>query len=209
MSETIGGKALRMRRDNDYKGKPKRYKHTYRVGIEGSDEVLFSCDVVGNVTSDSIEFLEGTGEVSFSMSPNRKIMPTRWPVKDSWGSEIGRITQKILGKGVWAAFDASDVEVFRVVNSDTLVEKVGNTIFGGTSAKYGILFQGDHLAATIGKEPREKTTKKGLGGFLQAFTIPSDWVIHFLPDAPDFDLRLILPAMILLIDYTVVMDSAD
>lgn len=208
MTETIGGKALRMRQDRDGEDKPKRYKHTYRAVIEGDEKLLFSCDVVGHVTSNEICFLDGTGEASFSVRPNRKIMPTQWLVAGSSGREIGRVTQKILGKGIWVGFDASGAEVFRLVDYDSRVDKVGKSLFGGSSSRYGIA-QGNRLMATIAKEPREQTTKKGLRGLIQTFATPSDWVIRFSPDAKDLDVRLILPAMVLLIDFTVAMDSAS
>gem|GEM_PF-5795653 len=208
MSETLAGTVLRMQRDREYQGKPKGYKHTYRGVPEGDGEPWFSCDVVGHTAHHEIRFLDSAGRPAFSMRPNRKIMPTHWLVEDSSGRDLGRIVQKILGKGAWAAFDASGAEVFRVADAEPRVDKVGRALFGGSSSKYRIV-QADRLAATTETEPRAKTTKKGIRGFLQAFTIPSDWVIRFSADAPELDIRLVVVAMILLIDLTVTMDAVD
>jgi hypothetical protein len=208
MSETVAGKALRMRRDRDYVGKHKRYKHTYSVVSEGIDELLFVCDVIGHVATDEVTFLHGTNKAAFSMRPNRKIMPTQWLVKDSTGRDMGRIDQKVFGKGRWVGLDASGMEVFRIVASESLVDKVGKSLFGGTTSSYNIV-QGDRLAACVELEQREKTTKSGVRGWLQAWATPSDWVIRFSAEAPDLDIQLVLPAVILLIDLTVAMDSTD
>jgi hypothetical protein len=205
MNETPAGTALRMRKDNDYQGKPERYKHTYRVVPEGSEKPLFWCDVVGHAAHAEQSFLDSAGRQAFSMRPNRKILPTQWFVVESSGREIGRVDQKILGKGAWAAFDASDAEIFRIADAETRVDRVGKALLGGSTAKYCIM-QGKRLSATMEMEPREKTTRKGLRGLLQAFLTPSDWVVRFSTDARELDIRLLVVAMVLLIDLTVSLD---
>ncbi len=203
------GEALRFRKDRDYKGKPKSYKHTYQiVRNEGDNPVLFSGDVIGNVASHETSFLDPTGTVGFSMRPNRKIMPTQWFVRDLSGEDVGSVRQAMLAKGKWICMDASDTEIFRVIDSESRVDKIGKSLFGGSTSQYSIV-QEDRIAASIGKEPREKTTKKGVRGFLHAFMIPSDWVLRFSEDEPRLDLRLVIPAMILLIDITVALDATD
>ena len=208
MNEATAGTALRMRKDNDYRGKPKRYKHTYRVVPEGSEKPLFSCDVVGHSAHAEQNFLDSTGRPAFSMRPNRKIMPTQWFVIESSGREIGRVDQQIIGKGAWAVFDASGAEIFRIADAETRVDRVGKALLGGSTAKYCIM-QSKRVLATMEKEPREKTTRKGLRGVLQAFLTPSDWVVRFSTEAPELDIRLLAVAMVLLIDVTVTLDRVD
>jgi hypothetical protein len=207
MSETLAGDALRVQRDRDYRGKPQKYQHTYRIIPEGKDEPLFCGDVIGRVTSDAVVFLDSTGRTSFSMRPNRRIMPTYWSVTDASDKDIGRIVQMILKKGLWAGFDASGGEMFRIVSAESEAVKVGDLLFGGSPSKYGIV-QGDVLVASLRQEPRAKATKSGLRGFFQGLMIPHDWVIRFGPEAPDVDIRLILPALLLLIDFTIPTDSS-
>ncbi|AFM24790.1 hypothetical protein [Desulfomonile tiedjei] len=202
-------KTLRFRKDRDYKGKPKEYKHTYRIVPEdASDLCLFTCDVMGHVASRETNFLDPAGEPGFSMRPNRKIMPTQWFVKDAAGVDIGSIGQAMLSKGKWVGLDAFKNEAFRVIDSESRVDKIGKSLFGGSTSQYSII-QEDRIAATTEKEPREKTTKKGIRGFLQAFATPSDWVLRFPEDEVHLDLRLVVPAMILLIDITVALDAID
>jgi hypothetical protein len=169
---------------------------------------LFSGDVIGNVASHETSFLDPTGTVGFSVRPNRKIMPTQWFVRDLAGEDVGSIRQVMLSKGKWIGLDVSGTEIFRVIDAESRVDKVGKSLFGGSTSQYSIV-QDDRIAATIEKEPREKTTKKGIRGFLHAFMIPSDWVLRFSQDEPPVDLRLVIPAMILLIDITVALDATD
>lgn len=194
-------KAVRMQREREYEGKPKDYRHTYSVVHVDDGGTLFRCDVVGHVTSHQLIFCTHSNEHVFSMRPNRKIMPTAWPVTDAKGQPVGRITQKILGKGVWAATDSADREVFRIVDAEQAVDRVGRAVFGGVSSAYWLV-QGDLLIATTSMEPREAVTKRGIRAFLKAFVTPSDWVVRFVPEAPEVDLRLVTAAMILLIDFT-------
>jgi hypothetical protein len=207
--EMVMAKTLRFRKDRDYKGKPKEYKHTYRIVPEDANDLfLFTCDVMGHVASHETRFLDPTGTAGFSMRPNRKIMPTQWFVRDLAGADIGSISQAMLSKGKWIGLDASKNEAFRVIDSESRVNKIGKSLFGGSTSQYSIV-QGDRFAATTEKEPREKTTKKGIRGFLQAFATPSDWVLRFSEDDLHLDLRLVLPAIILLVDITVALDAVD
>jgi hypothetical protein len=190
-----------MQREREYEGKQKGYRHTYYVVHANDRGTLFRCDVVGHIASHEVVFSTPSNEHVFSMRPNRKVMPTAWPVTNSNGQPLGRIAQKILGKGVWAATDSADREVFRIVDAEQAVDRVGRTVFGGVSSAYRLV-RGDLLLATTTMEPREAVTKRGIRGFLKAFVTPSDWVVRFVPGAPEVDLRLVTAAMILLMDFT-------
>jgi hypothetical protein len=192
---------MRMQRDREYHNKPKGYLYTYSVLEVDSGEILFRCDVVGHATSHELMFTSPSSEPVFSMKPNRKIMPTAWPITDAKNKPVGQIVRKILGKGVWVAMNLTDSEVFRIVDAEQALDKVGRAVFGGVSEAYGFL-RDDVLLATTKQEPREKVAKSGIRGFVQAFLTTSDWVVRFSPEAPLVDIRFIAAAMVLLIDMT-------
>ena len=208
MNGTLAGKALRLRKVNEYKDKPKKYKHTYCVAEEGTEDVLYSCDVISHVASREVVFLDANRAPCFSMQPNRRIMPTYWLVTDASGREIGQIKQHVFTGGQWSGLGPSGEELFRIVNPESFKDKMGKTLLGGVTTKYDFV-RGDNLLATTEQEPRKKPTKGGVRGLLQALITPSDWVIRLSEEAAHMDLRLVIPAMVLLIDVTVALDRAD
>jgi hypothetical protein len=207
MDPTLAQKALRLRKHRESQGKPSKYSHTYRITPEDTDETLFSCDVIGHVSVREVVFVHGNHEPRFSMQPNRRIMPTYWPVTDAMGREIGQVKQHLFKGGHWSGLDSSGEEVFRIVSAESVGDRVGKAILGGVTAKYCMVNSGT-LLARMAEEPRSKPTRGGVRGFLQAFFSTSDWVVRFEDDVSDRDLRLILPAMVLLIDVTVALDRA-
>ena len=98
--------------------------------------------------------------------------------------------------------------MFRIINAESRAAKMGDFLFGGSASKYGIV-QGDIPVAALKQEPRAKATKSGVRGFFQSLMIPSDWVIRFAADAPEVDIRLIIAAMLLLIDFTIPTASSE
>jgi hypothetical protein len=207
MKGTLAHKALRLIKLSEYQGKPKKYSHTYRIAPEDSEETLFSCDVLGHVSLQEVIFLDRNQEPRFAMRPNRKIMPTYWPVTDATGREIGQVKQHVFKGGHWSGLDSSGEEIFSIVNADSLGDRLGQAVLGGVTEKYCMVNRGAVLAK-MAQEPRSKPNRGGVRGFLQAFFTLSDWVVRFEGDATDLDLRLVLPAMILLVDVTVALDRA-
>ena len=199
--------ALRMRGDFEHKGKPKGYKHTYRFGPDDSETILFQCDVVGHVASRETRFVDPDGRPLFAMRPNRKILPTRWPLKASDGGDIGSLDQNMLGRGAWAAFDARGKEVFCIIDPAPQGEQLATRMLGGATTAYAFV-TGDRPIATTQKEPREPIEPGGLRGFLKTMIAKRDWVVRFVDGQRRPDVRLVGAAMLLIKDTTVTIDQA-
>jgi hypothetical protein len=200
-------RALRMRGDFEHQGKPRGYRSTYRIGPDGSDTILFQCDVVGHVASRETRFVGPDGDLLFSMKPNRKILPSRWRLKASDGSDIGYLDQKLLGRGAWAAFDATGREIFCIIDPAPQGEQIASRMLGGATTAYAFV-TGDQSIATTRKEPRERIERGGLRGFLKTLVAKQDWVVRFADGQRPPDVRFVGAAMLLLKDITVTIDQA-
>ncbi len=190
--------AFRFRHCYDPGEKPKKYSHTYRIAPEGEQD-LYRCDIIRHVTSRETVFKDAKGAPCFSMRPNRKIMPTKWPLTDADGRPLGYLDQKIVKKATWVAFGPGDEEVYRIVETSRLSEKLVAGFFNGVAFKWALMREGE-LVGGMERESRDKEKKKGLRKFLKFLTNRKDWVVRYTPHSREIDPRLLAAGMVLFID---------
>ena len=205
--------ALRLISDTEPEGKPKGYRRTVRICTEGAEpdpnsrQTLYTGDVNGHAASHTVVFRGPDGKPAFVIGPNRKILPSRWPLTRAEGGEIGALSQKVFGKGAWAGVDPKDAELFRVVDPQSLPRKIAMQALNGAATRYAIV-SGDTVLGTISEEKRSKTEGRGVIGFLKTLVTTSDPVLRLEPGADLPDIRLLAMAVFLLFEITVPLDKA-
>ncbi|MEM7222300.1 MAG: hypothetical protein AAF495_04935 [Pseudomonadota bacterium] len=205
--------AIRLQRDSDYKGKPKGYRRTIRVCREdaledGSDrQLLFEGDVIGHAASHQVSFRDPNGASAFSIAPHRKIMPMRWPVTVADGTAIGVLDQKIVAKGFWAVLDGAGNELFRVIDPQSLTDKIAMQALGGAVSRY-VFMAGERVLGAVTEEKREKIKARGLRGFFKTLVTTSDPVLRLESARALPDLRLLAMTVFLLYEITVPLDRS-
>jgi hypothetical protein len=112
---------------------PRDYRGTCSLVDEESRQVLASCDLSGQATFATVSILTPDRR-TWTMKPNRKIMPSRWIVSDP-GKSIAvefdqNISQKLINpiyKCLLTLFDGESREIYRVVDPKT---NLPDRIFG-------------------------------------------------------------------------------
>ena len=190
--ETAMGKAayriVRRRRSGEM---PRKYEATYELVDEERQEIVAVCDLIGKAVFATLEIRDGKSN-SWTLKPNRKVMPSRWLVTDADGEVAVQFDQKILGKlinplykTVLAILDGDGNELCRLVD---VHGAKASRLLGLEIGKYAVA-RDDKAIATFeslpGRERHEKP--KGLLGKLARWLTSHDSAIvsrgpdHFLP----------------------------
>lgn len=156
-------------------GKPKGYRYSLDLLDEPSQLVLASCDVTGPPANSTLVITDEQGR-SWTMAPNRKLMPTRWSVTDPAERIAMQFDLKLMGKLVnpvqrvaLALLDGEGKEVHRVIDPRT---SIPDRLLG-TGPNDWILTEGDRPVARLARLPR-RPRQPGIIGFLKGLLIPSD-----------------------------------
>lgn len=203
--------AIRMRRSFERDGKPRGYKKTARFLDEATGGTLYGCDIVGHAARSRVEVFDGAGAPAFALKPTRVIMPMTWRLTASGtgqaGTPIGALKQKIFARGFWASHDAAGVERFRVVDPQSLTDKVAMQLLGGAVSHYA-LASGGALVGSVQEEKREQVAEGGIKGFLKTLATGSDPLLRLEPAGAGIDPRLLCCLLLLLYEITVPLDRA-
>jgi antitoxin (DNA-binding transcriptional repressor) of toxin-antitoxin stability system len=169
--------------------RPKKYRNSFEVIDESTQQVMASCDLIGQAVFATTSFADQDQQV-WQMKPNRRIMPSRWIVTDPGGNAAVQFDQKILGKivnplykVVLAILDAEGREIFRLVDPRT---NIPDRIMAVNVGEWTIV-DGDRPVAKLTSLPREQEAPKGMFKKLKKIFVAYDRAIvstggrHFLP----------------------------
>lgn len=152
----------------DHQDKAKHYQRTYEYR-DDQGRIQWVCDVFGSCISAPTVFTPEAGErVAFTMTAKGKFMNATYYLDDESGHRFGTITRKGVGFR-WKILDASETEIFRVVDPASWKEAMVRDILGGLPDGFAVI-QNDVFVARISKEDlvegaRTKPRNK-LGKFL-------------------------------------------
>jgi hypothetical protein len=118
-----------------------------------------------------------TDGTAWTLSPNRKVMPTRWTVSHADGTVLIHFDQQVLGKlvnplfrTVLALLDSDGHEVARVIDPRT---NLPDRIFG-LGPNHWALVQGEVLHGWLCSLPPRGPAKPGLWGRVHRFLTTVD-----------------------------------
>jgi len=179
MSSDKDQTAMRIRRFYRKGGNVKKYGGSYELLDERTQEVLAACDLIGRAVFAQTAITDDKGR-TWTMAPNRKIMPSRWLVSDPSGNVEAIFDQKIVGKllnplykTALAICDSQGRETFRVVDPR---KNIGDIIFGAGPGQWAVV-AGDQPVAKLGRLQRDSQPAKGFFGKLRRFFTGSDQAI--------------------------------
>lgn len=183
-------------RDDD---RPKDYRGSLEVIDEGTGERRAVCDLAGRAVFSTLEILDHRGR-TWTMRPNRRVMPSRWVVTDPDGRVAVQLDQKLLGKLTNPLYrvalslrDGKGEELYRLVDPRT---GIPDRVMGLGPHEWGIL-EGERPVARLVRLSRQRPAGGGLLGKLKRALTPSDRGIisagsdHLLPAPVALGLLLI------------------
>ncbi|MCB2148950.1 MAG: hypothetical protein KQI81_20885 [Deltaproteobacteria bacterium] len=117
----------RVRRFNKKGDKPKKYRCTFEVTDEHTQQVMAVCDLLGQAVFSTLTMIDHANH-TWQMKPNRRITPSRWTVTGPEQKIAMPFDQKILAtmvnpinKTVLALLDSMGKEVYRLVDTWTSI----------------------------------------------------------------------------------------
>lgn len=189
MNKIAAQAVYRIRRFRREGEKPKRYKYTFELIDEETDQAMAVCDLAGRAVFSTLT-LRDEEEQPWEMRPNRKVMPSRWIVTDPRKQTVMQFDQKILGKitnplykTVLALLDESGNEAYSLVDPRT---NSPDRILGLGPDDWAIM-DGDEPVAKLVYLPKQDESPKSLLGRLKEWLEASDRGIvsmgskHLLP----------------------------
>jgi hypothetical protein len=166
----------RIRRFYHKGDKPKKYRGTFEVIDEHTQQVMATCDLIGQAVFATLS-IDDHNRQAWQMKPNRKIMPSRWIVTEPSGQVNMQFDQKLLGKltnpiykVVLALLDADGKEIYRLVDPRT---NIPDRIMTVNIGEWTIVAN-DQPVSKLTWLPRKKTQPTGMFKFLKKFLAGSD-----------------------------------
>ncbi len=158
---------------------PSNYRGSYQLLDEQSQQVMAFCDISGHATFSLVSILDEEHK-TWTMRPNRKILPTRWILTDPSASIAMQFDQNLPRKlinPIYKIFltllDGQDKENYHVVDQrESFVDRIL-----GVAPDDWLLMEGDEPVAKITRLPRYKRQPEGLWQKLRAFLAGSDKAI--------------------------------
>lgn len=155
---------------------PNNYQSTYQMLDEQTRQVMASCDVSGHATLSLVSILD-TANKTWTMRPNRKVLPTRWILTDpnisiamQFDQNLSRKLINPIYKIILTLLDSEDKVIYNVVDPrDNFVDRVL-----GVGPDDWVLMEGGEPVAMITNLTRYKELPVGLWQKLKAFLTDSD-----------------------------------
>lgn len=171
----------------------KDYQRSFRVVQEVKDttaqEVLASCDVIGNALFTGLQFSDSNSGIK-AMKPNRKVMPSAWRFLDSQGNAVYEIKRvalfRLFNPFSRCFFYLNDIAHQRQYVLEDRISNLGDLWFGSSSREWSITEQGQ-VVATIRRQleeenqPALKKTRSWFSGLKKLFR-SSYWVLQLSQD---------------------------
>lgn len=150
---------------------PKNYRHSYEAVDDHTKQVLSTCDLFGQAIFSTLA-VSDDHQQTWQMTPNRKIMPSRWMITDSEQNIIMQFDQKILGKLMNPIYkvmlslqDHQGTEVYRLVDPRT---NIPDRVMSIVPSDWALL-KNDKPVAKIVRLRRPMKKPKGFIGKLRGF----------------------------------------
>jgi len=176
MNATPEHALYRLRRTRRDGPPPKRYRGTWVLSDDRTEQVLATCELIGVVTFREHEIVDGGGQV-WRLKANRAIMPSRWLLIDPSRRLVLQFDQQLLRKFLnplrrtaLVLRDANGQELFRLVDHTS---SVLDRIFGPGIDGW-VVMAGDNRVGKLVRLPKEQEAPKGLLGRLSKLLVSSD-----------------------------------
>jgi len=144
----------------------KDYRGTYEIEDQGTSQRMASCDLMGNVLFTDTA-IDGPDGKTWMLTPNRKVMPTRWFIHDASKSLVVQYERNLarkladpLYRILITLLDAHERELYRVVDPR---RGTADRIFGVGPDEWAIL-EGEQPVGCVVWLPRAAVQG---GGVLQ------------------------------------------
>ena len=205
MSEPVTDKVALRIRDRLETGKPGGLRRSYEVIDEQTQESRVTCELIGNVASKSQALTDNSGR-SWTLAPNRKVLPSKWTLTDDANGAEWEFRQKALG----ALVNPFQKALMSVASSDgrvslQLVDLHGSklpVVLGLESGKYALM-QGDEPLATLTRLPTKKPSEaRGLFGKFKRFMAGSDIALVSVSDTHPLPAEAVLAMYFLYKEFT-------
>lgn len=189
--------SYRVRRFHRKDWKQRPYHESYEVSDEATGLVLASCDLAGRAVFTNLEITDDAGH-HWQVTPNRKVLPSRWTLADDAGAVHLQLDLRLAGKLLnpvqrtsLAVLDASGSEVARLIDGR---DGVADRMFG-SNINERLLVREAQLLAQFTSLPRQGPQRTGFRAKLaRLFTLGDRGVIV---RSVDYDLPA--PALLALI----------
>lgn len=136
--------------------RPPKYRCSFDICEEPARRVLASCHVKGRATLDGLTIVDDAGG-TWRMTPNRKVMPTRWVLADDAGRTCLQLDAQVAGKLLkplsrtsLAVLDPNGGEMYRLIDPRT---GVADRILGAGPGDWAFV-SGPDLVARLVTLPR-------------------------------------------------------
>jgi hypothetical protein len=183
---------------------PKKYQGTFEIVDEHTQQVMAVCDLTGKAVFSRLVIMDHHGK-DWTMTPNRKIMPSRWSVTDPAQNIAMQFDQKILGKAIkplskvaLALLDNEGREVYRLVDPRT---NIPDRIIGAGPSDW-LLMDGDNPVAKLTWLPRQIEPAKGLLSRLSKLLTTPDYGIVSAGESHVLAAPVALAMILLFIELT-------
>jgi hypothetical protein len=152
--------------------RPARYRCSFEVSDEPAGQVLASAHLTGRAALDGLTIVDAAGG-AWQLAPSRRVMPTRWVLRDADGQTFLQLDAQLAGKLLkplsrtsLAVLDANGEEMYRLIDPRT---GVAERIIGVGPGDWAIV-HGSSLVARLATLPGRGEPPTGwLGKLASAF----------------------------------------
>lgn len=154
----------------------KNYRTTCEIVDEHTQDIMAHCDVLGHATFSPVSIIDKDRE-TWTMNPNRKILPTRWILTGpnrslavQFDRNLSRKLKNPVHRVILTLLDGRDRELCSVVDPRKgLIDRVL-----GVGPDDWALMEGDEVVGKITDLARHEGQPKGFWQKLRAFLTPVD-----------------------------------
>ena len=208
MSPSIA--TYRVRRFSRKGDLPRNYRGTYEILDELTQQVMAHCDVLGHATFSLVSIIDRDHQ-TWTMKPNRKILPTRWILAGpsqspamQFDQNLSRKLKNPIYRIILTLLDGQDKEVYHVVDPrEDFIDRVL-----GVGPDDWVIMEGDEPVARITHLVRYEGQPAGFWQKLRAFLTPTDKGIVSLKGSHVLSAPIAL-AMLLILHELTASSSGD
>lgn len=180
------GSILRLVEDKKFKQVKGRYKKSCQVKDEATGKVLVECDVYERAIYSKLEMSDDTKQ-TWTIRPNRKIMPMRWFVYSSGGTKISEIRLpgffRMMNPLSRKFLRITDLQANKKLKFIDLKSGIFDRLFGSPPLDWSITESNKVIAKVnylVKKEDEEQEIpqKKGFFSKLRNWFKDSDWALQ-------------------------------